>query len=89
MTPLVKIFSTLVAVVAGAVGSKAVSSGWTAVTGNEAPTKKNKDAQQQQSVVAVAAFAAISAAVMAIVQAATQRGAQKFVARAKSDPEEV
>lgn len=87
--PLAKIVSTVVSLLAGLVGSKIVASLWTQVTGDDAPTKKNKDAQAAQSVTRVVAFAAISAAVAALGNEAAQRAGQKLAKRATSHPEEV
>ena len=89
MKPLVKIFSTIASLVAGLVGSKLVESTWTKVTGDDAPTKKNKDAQDAQSLTRVVTFAAISAATAALINVAVNRGAERMVKRAKSHPEEV
>ncbi|RKW70246.1 DUF4235 domain-containing protein [Galactobacter caseinivorans] len=89
MKPLVKILSTVVSLVAGIVGSKVLDSTWKQVTGQDAPKKKNKEAREDQSVVRVATFAAISAATAALIKIATERGANKLVNRTKSRPEEV
>jgi len=87
--PLAKILSTVVSLVAGLIGSKVLSRVWTQVTGDDAPSKKNKEAQADQSVARVVTFAAISAGVAALANAAAQRGAERIVARATSNPEEV
>ncbi|MDR2256668.1 MAG: DUF4235 domain-containing protein [Arthrobacter sp.] len=89
MKPLAKIVSTVVSLLAGLVGSALLSKVWTQVTGDDAPSKKNKDAQAQQSVARVVTFAAISAAVGALANAAAQRAGQRMVERATSNPEEV
>jgi len=87
--PLVKILSAVVSLVAGMAASKLVERTWTSVTGDAAPTKKNKDARENQSVARLVTFAAVSAGTAALINAATQRGAQRLVQRSASHPEEV
>ncbi len=89
MKPLAKILSTVVSLVAGLIGSKVLSSVWTQVTGDDAPSKKNKEAQADQSIGRIVTFAAISAGVAALTNVAAQRGAERMVRRVRSNPEEV
>lgn len=89
MKPLVKILSTVIALVAGIVGSKVLESTWKQVTGQDAPKKNNKEARADASVARVVTFTAISAATAALIKLATERGANKLVSRTKSRPEEV
>jgi hypothetical protein len=87
--PLIKIFSTIASIVGGIVGGKLLADTWTKVTGEDAPTKKNKEAQEAQSVVRIAVFTAAAAALGTIIKVGTQRAGDRLVERVKKHPEEV
>jgi hypothetical protein len=87
--PLIKIVSSVAAIVGGIVGGKLLTRTWTQVTGEDAPTKKNKEARAEQSVTRVAVFAAASSALAVVIKLGTQRAGERLVARGKQHPEEV
>ncbi|MGO3152762.1 MAG: DUF4235 domain-containing protein [Galactobacter sp.] len=89
MKPLIKILSSVAAIVGGIVGGKMLTKTWTQVTGEDAPTKKNKEAQAEQSVTRVAVFTAASAALAVVIKLGTQRAGERIIARGKQNPEEV
>lgn len=66
-----KLASTAALALSAMAAGKVVEMGWKAVTGNSAPTEDNDDA----TIIGVIAFAAVSAAVVAVAQRYAIRGA--------------
>lgn len=89
MKPLVKILSSVASIVGGVVGGKLLTNVWTRVTGQTPPTKKNKQAQAEQSLTRVAVFTAASSALAVVIKLGSQRLGERIIDRAKKHPEEV
>ncbi|MGO1320732.1 MAG: DUF4235 domain-containing protein [Galactobacter sp.] len=89
MKPLIKILSSVAALVGGIVGGKLLTNTWAQVTGEDAPTKKNKEAQAEQSVTRVAVFRAASAALAVVIKLGSQRVGERLIARSGKHLEEV
>lgn len=79
MKLLIKVLGTAASVIAGLVGAKLVSSLWKGATGEMPPTPANPEAQQHATIGKVLAFAIISGASAATIQALTKRWTQKLV----------
>jgi hypothetical protein len=75
--------------VGGIVGGRLLTNTWVKVTGEEPPTKKNKEAQEEQSITRIAVFTATSAALATVIKVGIQRGADRLIKRTKKHPEEV
>ena len=63
---------------AGLLGAKLVSSIWKGATGEKPPTPANPEIQQRATLGKVLAFAAISGASAAVIQAVTKRWTGKL-----------
>ncbi|MCL2091713.1 MAG: DUF4235 domain-containing protein [Micrococcales bacterium] len=74
-TRTVKLAGTLAGVVASAVAQRVISAGWQAVRGHKPPVEEDADAGIRLGEVLVAA--ALSGAVVAVVQVLAHRGATK------------
>ncbi|GAB2980208.1 MAG TPA: DUF4235 domain-containing protein [Actinotalea caeni] len=72
-----KLITTVITLGTGLVATKALSLVWKGVTGHEPP--KEIDDDGEISVTEVVVFAAVSAAVAAIVRAYATRGASKWL----------
>lgn len=82
MKVLAKLFGTLVSLTAGWLGSKLVTVIWKKSTGEVPPSIGNSDQQQQEKLSKVLAFAVISGASAAVIQAVTKRWTRKLEAKA-------
>lgn len=84
MKLLAKIFGTLISLGAGWLGAKLVSGAWHKATGEEPPSLSNPEKQQQATAGKVLAFAVISGASAAVIQAMTKRWTRQLEVRAAS-----
>jgi hypothetical protein len=75
-----KLIATVTTLGAGLVATKAISLAWKGITGHEPP--KAIDDDGEISVVEVVVFAAVSAAVAALVRSYIQRGTSKWMGSA-------
>lgn len=73
-----KLIATGISIGGGIVGSKLVSFGWKAVTGNDAPTDLD---DTEENLVSAISFAVISAAISAVIRVSSKRGANAAVKR--------
>lgn len=73
-----KLIATALTLGTGLLATKAISLAWKGVTGHEPP--KSLDDDGEISVVEVVVFAAVSAAVVALVRAYVTRGTAKWLA---------
>lgn len=69
-----KLLSTGLSLAGGFVGSKVVEIGWRGITGDNPPSDVDDDTV---SITRLVAFATISAGISALIQVASQRGANK------------
>lgn len=75
---LIRLLGTGASLVAGLIGTKVIGAIWKGTTGEEPPTKTNPEAQQNATISKVVAFAVISGATAAVIQAMTNRWTQKM-----------
>ncbi|MGP5409705.1 DUF4235 domain-containing protein [Glutamicibacter bergerei] len=73
MKIIVKLLGTLASLITGWLGAKVVGSVWKKATGEQPPSLANPDKQQQATLGKVVAFAVISGASAACIQALTKR----------------
>lgn len=86
MNVVIKVFSVLASLAAGAAARKALDVGWRKGTGHEPP----KDAADLgNSLPGVLVFALVAAASGAVIQVVTQRLGRKATAGLERHPEEV
>lgn len=83
MKILIRIASMGISLVAGMVGTKAVSAIWHKATGEQPPTPAHPEAQQHATMTKVLLFAAISGASAACIQAITKRWTGQLEAKAR------
>ena len=79
MKLLVKLLVTAASLVAGLIGTKLIGAVWKKTTGEMPPTPANPDAQQRATLGKVLAFALISGASAASIQAVTKRWTQNLI----------
>jgi len=85
MKILTKIFGTLISLGTGWLGAKLVSGVWHKAMGEEPPSLSNPDKQQQAALGKVLAFAVISGASAAVIQALTKRWTQSLENKAQAN----
>ncbi len=78
MNLMTKGIGTLISLLAGLAGAKIVSVLWSKTTGEEPPTPANPEVQKHASLGTVLAFALISGASAACIQAVTKRWTGKL-----------
>lgn len=83
MKILVKVFATVVSLLAGLLGAKVVSVVWEKATGEEPPTPANAAAQQRATLGKVLTFAVFSGASAACIQALTNRWTRKLAEKSQ------
>ncbi|MGQ3383376.1 DUF4235 domain-containing protein [Glutamicibacter sp. TV12E] len=81
MRILAKIFTTLLSLGAGWVGSRLVSAAWRKATGELPPSLANPEEQQQAALGKVLSFAVVSGASAAAMQALAKRWSRSLEAR--------
>lgn len=78
MNVLIKLFGTVVSIIAGLVGTKIVNSVWEKTTGSKPPTGKDDTPTSLRSALT---FALISSVVSTVIQVLANRGTQRAIAR--------
>lgn len=84
MKVLVKILGTVASLLTGWLGAKVVSGLWKAITGEQPPSATNPEVQQEATLAKVLAFAIISGASAAAIQALTKRWTKELENKAGS-----
>lgn len=79
MKLLIKVLGTAASIVAGLIGTKLLGSLWKGATGEAPPSLVHPEAQQRATLGKVLAFAVISGASAAAIQAVTKRWTQKLI----------